>query len=321
MRILIVTPAGKGSRLGNRITALRQAALLRRLGHQVRVRAEYDSWPCDVLFALHASKSAAAIRRSRREAPGRPIVLILTGTDIYPPGDLEPATREALQIADALVMLQSRMLERIPDELRGKAHLIVQSARPPARPRPPDPDFFDVCVIAHLRPVKDPLLTARAARRLPASSRIRVLQVGSALDDAAREEASREERMNPRFHWLGAQPHPETLAILSGSRLLSLTSKSEGGPAVISEALACRLPILATRIPATEGLLGDDHPGLFPVGDEHALASLLERCEGEPSFLAALRRRSEALSAGVTPEREADELAKLLAAVSGDRGG
>ena len=316
MRILIVTPAEPGSRVGNRITALRQAALLRGLGHQVRVRAEYDDWPCDVLFALHARKSAAAIARSRREAPRRPIVLILTGTDIYQNLDSEPTALEALELADALGMLQARMLERIPAELRGKAHLVLQSAHPPEHLTAPDPEFFDVCVIAHLRPVKDPLLTARASRHLPASSLIRVRHVGRALDDAAREEVLREQRENPRFRWLGEKRHDETLAILSGSRLLSLTSKSEGGPAVLSEALACRIPILATRIPATEGLLGDDHPGLFPVGDERALAALLERSEAEPSFLAELRRKSEELSPAVSPEREVEELRKLLVAVT-----
>ena len=320
MRILIVTPAEPGSRIGNRVTALRQAALLRGLGHRVQVRAEYDDWPCDVLFALHARKSAPAVARSRREAPRRPIVLILTGTDIYPDLGSKPTALEALELADAVVMLQARMLEQIPPELRGKAHLILQSARPPESPIALDPDFFDVCVIAHLRPVKDPLRTARAARRLPASSRIRVRHVGRVLDDPAREEVLREQRENPRFHWLGERPHHETLEILSGSRLLSLTSRSEGGPAVLSEALACRIPILASRIPATEGLLGDDHPGLFPVGDERALAALLERSETEPEFLAKLRLKSEELAPAVSPEREVEALRQLLAAVTAARG-
>ena len=65
MRLLIVTPAPKGSRKGNRITADRWLRLLRELGHRVAIADEFRDQPCDVLIGLHARKSAASIWRFR----------------------------------------------------------------------------------------------------------------------------------------------------------------------------------------------------------------------------------------------------------------
>jgi len=68
-----------------------------------------------------------------------------------------------------------------------------------------------------------------------------------------------------------------------------LSSRSEGGANVVSEAVAAGVPVLASRIDGSVGLLGRDYPGYFPVSDTAGLARLLHRIETEPSFLARLR--------------------------------
>jgi hypothetical protein len=83
MKITIVTPAPRGSRKGNRITARRWARLMRQLGHRVTVAEEYRGERCDVLVALHARRSFPAQEAFRRAHPGRPVVIALTGTDLY----------------------------------------------------------------------------------------------------------------------------------------------------------------------------------------------------------------------------------------------
>ena len=52
MKIQIITPAPKGSRHGNRVTALRWQSILASLGHQVMVSERYDEEEADLMIAL-----------------------------------------------------------------------------------------------------------------------------------------------------------------------------------------------------------------------------------------------------------------------------
>jgi putative glycosyltransferase (TIGR04348 family) len=271
------------------VTAERWARLLRELGQQVRVAEEYHGQRCDLLIALHAFKSYPSIHRFRSERPGDPLVLCLTGTDLY--GDIHsrPEARASLEMATRLVILQPLGLDELPEPLRGKTRVIYQSVPTPTIRVSPRRDVFEVCVLGHLRPVKDPLRTAWAARLLPASSRVRVLQVGGALSDDLAEQARAEEASNPRYRWLGERPRSQALRLLARCRLLALTSELEGGANVISEALALGVPVVSSRIAGSLGLLGTDYPGYFPFGDTQALADLLRRAETDTAFYAALR--------------------------------
>src|SRR3546814_4430833 len=83
MRITLVTPAKKVSLSGNRATALRWARLLRDLDHRVTVAEHYDGAPADLMVAIHAWRSADAVRDFCDRYPDRPLILCLAGTDIY----------------------------------------------------------------------------------------------------------------------------------------------------------------------------------------------------------------------------------------------
>jgi putative glycosyltransferase (TIGR04348 family) len=333
MNITLVTPAPPGSRKGNRITALRWAGLLRQLGHRVLVRQEYAGERCDVLIALHARRSSAAVNAFRRAEPGRPIVLALTGTDIYEEIHADPVARQTLELVSRLVVLQPLAIDELPPHLRARARVIYQSCPAPARPAvlsrpatiPRDGELrrrqrrdanrattFDVCVLGHLRPVKDPFRTALAARLLPDSSRVRVLHVGTALTPAMAKQARAEEAGNPRYHWLGELPRWKALRLLARSRLLVLTSVLEGGANAISEAIAVGVPVLASRIPGSVGILGDGYAGYFPVGDTPALAALLQRAETDAVYYRELAAWCRRLRPLVRPARERESWRCLL---------
>jgi glycosyltransferase involved in cell wall biosynthesis len=170
-----------------------------------------------------------------------------------------------------------------------------------------------VCVAAHLREVKDPFRAALALSLLPPETAVEVVHLGRALEPALAAEARRLEQADRRYRWLGERPHAETREILAGSQLLVISSRMEGAPNVLSEALALGVPVAATRIPGCVGLLGPDHPGLFPVGDTAALAELLAKAQGDSDFYRELARRSRELSERVRPERESAAWERLLA--------
>ena len=313
MKVLLVTPAPTGSRNGNRVTALRWGRLLRGLGHQVAVATRYHGQRADVLIALHAGRSAASVAHFRAERPGTPLIVALTGTDLYGDIRVSAEARRSLELADRLIVLQPCGIDELEERFREKTRVIYQSVPPLSRRSPVREDRFEVCVLGHMREVKDPLRTALAARLVPARSRLRVLHVGGALTEEMGELARAEEAANPRYRWLGELPRGRALRLLSRCRLLSLTSISEGGANAISEAVSLGVPVVSSHISGSIGLLGANYPGYFPTGDERALAELLWRCESEPAVLADLRARCDDLRRLFEPAEEARRWAALLA--------
>jgi putative glycosyltransferase (TIGR04348 family) len=312
MNIAIVTPAPPGSRKGNRITALRWARLLRQLGHRVRVCQEYHAGHWDLLIALHARRSAGAVEAFRCAHPDRPIVLALTGTDLYGEIHTDPEAQRSLEVATRLVVLQSLGADELSGHLKAKVRVIYQSAEAPRAAPGPRAGCFEVCVLGHLRAVKDPFLTAAASRLLPPSSRLRVLHAGAALDPGIGEKARAEAKVNPRYHWLGELPRWRALRLLARSRLLVVTSRLEGGANVVTEAIAASVPVLSSRIPGSVGILGPDYPGYFPAGDAKALAALLASTEGDARFYATLVRQVRRLRPLVSPTSEREAWRRLL---------
>ena len=91
-----------------------------------------------------------------------------------------------------------------------------------------------------------------------------------------------------------------------------VSSKVEGGPNCLSEAIAAGVPVITTDIDGCVGVLGPDYPGYFPVGDTHALRDQLTRAENEAPFLAELEEYIAGIAPRFTREQERDRWASLL---------
>lgn len=312
MRIQLVTPAPPRSRKGNRVTAVRWARLLRQLGHRVDIHRELARGRCDLLVALHARKSFPSVARFRERHPGRPLVVALTGTDLYRDLAQSAEARRAVRWADRLVVLQRDAPAQLEPAARRKARVIYQSAVPAGARLGRSRRAFDVCVIGHLRPVKDPFLAAAAARRLPASSRLRVLHAGAALTPEMEAAARAEMAANPRYCWLGERPAWQVRRLLKRCHAMVLSSHLEGGANVVSEAVVAGVAVLATRVSGNVGMLGEDYPGYFGVGAVEKLAALLDRCERQPGLLADLTARCKALAPRFEPAAERAAWESLL---------
>ena len=163
-----------------------------------------------------------------------------------------------------------------------------------------------------MRDVKDPFRAAEAIRLLPKTSNLHLLHIGSALTPREKRRAEREGRDNPRYTWVGEKPQWQTIRLLARARLLVLTSLMEGGANVVSEALACSIPVISTHISGSIGLLGPDYPGYFPVGDTKALADLLLRAEQDPKFYKSLKTGIRFQRKIVHPRQETSSWRALL---------
>ena len=324
LKVTLITPAGRGSHAGNRATATRWAGLLRELGCRVRLAAPDDA-PAnslvdgqlpDLVLALHAWRSHAAIRAWRLAFPKCPLVVVLTGTDVYRFQYSHADTvRESFQMADALIGLHDCVKEDIPQVFHDRLHIVHQSALPlPPQAPAPSKQTFDVLVAGHLREEKDSLRCAYAVRELPSDSGLRVIQLGGAHSADWAEAASDEMTHNSRYRWFGDQPRWRVRQWMSRARLMVISSRMEGGANVVSEACVAGLPVIASDIPGNRGLLGADYAGYFPVADTAALQQCLLRAESDPAFVNKLRQHVQARAPLFRPEAEREALAKVIAA-------
>ena len=321
MRIGIITPAPPGSKYGNRVTALRWARILKDIGCRVSVRQEYTGEAYDLLIALHAKQSYQSVLRFHYDHPESPLIVALTGTDLYRDLRKDRRARESLELATRIVALQPKASEELRPELHDKVRVIYQSVSGKSIKARGSHSFksikaatrrFDICVIGHLRPVKDPFRAARAARLLPQSSHIRILHVGRAMTKEMEDCARAEMRINPRYQWVGEQPQWRSHRTLAQSDLCVLSSRMEGGANVLSEAIVASVPILASRVAGTVGILGEGYPGYFAVGSTRELARLMRRAETELAFLRELADWCKGLAPRFSPLREKAAWAGLL---------
>ncbi len=313
MKVALITPAATGSRSGNRVTAVRWGAMLRRLGHRVSIAMDDTGEPADLMVAIHAWRSAGAAAAFKARQPAAPLIVLLSGTDIYRFQHTEPETTLAtMRAADRLVGLHDRVHSDIPDAFADKLAIIHQSCRPPRAPRTPSRRWFQICVVGHLREEKDPLRAARAARLMAPSSRLRVVHLGGATTPDWAEAARAEEAANPRYRWRGPVPPWKVRQCYARSHAMVISSVMEGGANVVSEAIVSALPVIASDISGNRGLLGEDHEGYYRAGDEAELARVLERAEREPGFLDALAARAAAGAHRFDPDAELAGWERLL---------
>ena len=311
--MVIVTPALAEANNGNWQTAQRWARFLRR-AYRVHLT---DRWQCGdeaLLIALHARRSAESVARWRQQRGAAPLLLVLTGTDLYRDIDHDAAAQASLQRADALVVLNSLGAQRLPEALRSLCHVVLQSC-PARQPLQKTTRHLRVLMVGHLRDEKDPLTYLRAARRLAGRSDILFDHIGAALDPAlgAAAQACMAEQAN--YRWLGPRPHAEVRRRIQQAHLLVHASRMEGGAHVVIEALRSGTAVLASRIDGNLGLLGADHPATFAVGDDAALAGQIERARDQPDMLAAWQRAGARRAPLLSPEHESATLHRIVSAL------
>ena len=308
--ILIVSPALAAANNGNWHTASRWARMLRK--HcRIGIAQRWDGAPCDLLIALHARRSAPSIEAWSAAHPDRPLVVVLTGTDLYRDIRVDAAAQRSLQQATHLVVLQDQGALELDPALRAKCCVIYQSASKLAAVPPPG-RVLRVVQVGHLRDEKDPETFMRAAVRFAHRSDLRFEQIGGALDPALEAAARRTEAASPHYRWRGELPRAATRQRIRTAHLLVNSSRMEGGAQVILEAAQSGTAVLASRIPGNIGMLGVGHAGWFEVGDDAGLARLVERAADAPEFLIRLRAQTLARAPLFEPAEEARRLLTLV---------
>lgn len=312
MTVLIVYPETENAVTGNLCSARQYKDILTDLGHDVVLSEKFEGQRAELLIAINAHNKNRDIVQFAESYPDSKIVVILSGTDIYP--EPSESSFHSMQLAHSIIALQNKGVKQVPDKMKEKVHVIIQSVvnDGPCSGIESDRKGFDVALVSNLRQVKDPFLAAEAVKMMPQESNLRILHAGFVLDSGFDEVARRESIENKRYQWLGGLDPFETRKLISSCNLLIITSKHEGAGRVVGEAIVSGVPIISTCVDGVTGVLGDDYEGLFPVGDASALAALLQRAEMEEGFLDDLTKICMSKAFNFAPSVEKDSWDKLL---------
>lgn len=307
---MIVTPAFADANNGNWQTARRWARMLG-AAYRVRLAAAWDGGEEALMLALHARRSAASAARWRALRPSAPLIVALTGTDLYRDIAEDAAAQASLQFADRLIVLNELGVRALPERFRSKTRVVLQSCV--ARQSGVKTQrHLRALMVGHLRAEKSPGTFFDAARLLAHRHDILLDHVGAALDPALGAQASSLTAEHTHYRWLGALAHADTRKRIQAAHVLVHPSRMEGGAHVVIEAVRSGTPVLASRIDGNLGLLGEHYGGCFPVGDSQALAALLQQLRDEPAMLVHLQQQCNERAPLFDPARESAALHALV---------
>ena len=294
--IVLVTPVLSDTRNGNWQTAHRWASMLSP-NYNVTLTAQ---WPDDAassisqrlgfhfatsakspapvaMLALHAFKSSASIEAWSCMFPSRPLIVVLTGTDLYRDIESQPKAQASLERADYLVVLQEQGLKALPRALQSKARVVFQSCSQ-YKTLVKSTTYLKAVMVGHLRDEKWPQTLFEAAHLLSPNDHIYIDHIGQALDSTLEQQALSTALDCPHYRWLGGLSHKSTRQRIQHAHVLIHTSRMEGGAHAVMEAVRSGTPVLASRIDGNLGMLGSHYLGYFEPGNAKALTSMLRRC-------------------------------------------
>jgi glycosyltransferase involved in cell wall biosynthesis len=135
--------------------------------------------------------------------------------------------------------------------------------------------------VGRLGPEKDFATLVRAFARIRHATRARLVLVGEGVERPAIEALVAELGLADDVLLAGYQTNP--CAMIAKSRVLVSSSRFEGAPLVVVEALACGCPVVATNtVGASETLENGRYGRIVPIGDPGAMAQGIADTLGEP---------------------------------------
>jgi glycosyltransferase involved in cell wall biosynthesis len=194
---------------------------------------------------------------------------------------------------------QAAQLEkRAVQRLVKKAIVLIPNALPehwfrlPLQPRVYAEETGPVIgLVGALRPLKGQMVLLKAVQILaPAMPGLHVWVLGDGAERKKLEEFVRANKLEQHVEFLGAQADIEPY--YRQMDLLVHPSLSEALPTVILEAMACGVPVIASRIEGVSELVDEGQTGwLFTPGDAAELAGIVAHVWRSPEMLSAVRVR------------------------------
>ena len=202
-------------------------------------------------------------------------------------------------------------LHTIPNGIRLERYAPDARARAVTRAELGLGDAWVVGTVGRLDSAKNQAMLVRAMAPL-LSSRVRLVIVGEG-DARPEVEAAIAELAEPRWVVMTGR-RMDVPTVVHAFDVFALSSRTEGLPLVVPEAMAAGLPIVTTNVGGLPGVVEDQVTGLVVPVDEHALGAALATLEADRTRARDMgaRARTEAL-ARFSSDRMVDAYLELYA--------
>ncbi|TAM62517.1 glycosyltransferase [bacterium] len=159
---------------------------------------------------------------------------------------------------------------------------------------------FGIVVVGRLEFQKHQALALRAMAALPATQleRARLIFIGAGGDEAGLRALARELALNAFVRFLGRRG--DVRELLPGADLMLMTSRFEGMPLALIEAMLSAVPIVTTPWLGARSMVGEGDCGVVtPAAEPQAVASALTWALGDAERRSAIARRARERAAGI----------------------
>ena len=261
--------------------------------------------PIDILHAHYAIPHAvsAYLCRQMLGAGAPKIVTTLHGTDITLPGPAESfyeITRFSLQQSDGVTAVSGYLARETQDrfctdcpaeiiynfiDLERFSPTRFDAVR---RAKYACPDELLIGHLSNFRWVKRPQDVIKIFHRIVQHLPARLLLVGDGPDRETAERIAEELGVNDRIYFVGSDQNIEELLPLLDLFLLPSEQESFGLAAL--EAMACGVPVIASRVGGLPELVTEGSGFLFPVRDVEAMSRKAIEILSDPAAHAALKQ-------------------------------
>jgi N-acetyl-alpha-D-glucosaminyl L-malate synthase BshA len=273
-----------------------------------------DYYKLDLLHVHYAIPHAISAHLAQQMLVKRgihiPVVTTLHGTDITLVGADQsylPITRFGIEESDGVTAISTYLKERTLKEFRVRKEIEVipnfvncdiyeplsAEARATGRKRFAKEGEPILVHLSNFRPVKRApdavLIFAEVARKMPAH----LLLIGDGPDRSVAEWLAKRHNLQDRVHFLGKQNNVSELLPLAD--LMLMPSELESFGLASLEAMACRVPAIATNVGGIPELIDDGYNGrLCAVGDVEAMAAAALELLENPTKLDAMATAARA---------------------------
>lgn len=163
---------------------------------------------------------------------------------------------------------------------------------------------------------KDQVALVRAFCKLRTSRRAKLLILGDGEERAELEALARALGIEDDVILPGFVENP--FKYVAKCQVLVHTSRSEGLPLALVEAMAIGVPVVTTRYPGVEELITHGHNGLVvPVGDVERLAAAIDQVLNDAELANRLVQNGKITSADWTIERAVSKYRQVIRDVMG----